>query len=253
MRSSLATALLLVLTACKGCEEQPAEPPMALPEAADEAIFASVERLGPHRCVATVTRQDTRDGTAAAPEELAVEIAWRDWDRFRYARTVNGEPASEVIVVDGRPWARTRGGRWEEREDAETWRVQLQSTWDTWDEALEPFGGRLALSETGRELIEGRWARRFTVALAPEPEGVQKRGRKPAFTPISLSGTVWLDEATAVRLLAEVQGEVQQGNLRRAITLRLARSDFGEDLGIRRPQVEGGAGRPGRTVPATGP
>ncbi len=225
--------LLLLLVACKGCSEEPEQPTMTLPEAADEAIFASVEKLGPHRCMATWSRADTRAGASAGGHEQAVEIAWRDWDRFSVRRLTNGEPSTEVIVVGGHPWTRNRGGRWERREDAETWRVQLQNTWDTWDEALEPFGDRVQLTETGRELIEGRWARRFTVALGPEKPS---KGRRPAFTPRSLSGTVWLDELTAVRLLAEVEGVVTQGNLERKITLRLVRSDFGADLGIRVPR-----------------
>lgn len=226
--------LLLSIGACRGCESQPETPPMTLPQAADKAIFASVEQLGPHRCIATISRQDTRDGVASASHQQATEVDWRDWDRFKITRVSDGHPASDVVVVGGVPWARSGSGAWEQRDDAETWRTQLQSTWDSWDEALEPFADRIALTETGRELIEGRWARRYTVALAPEPDK-KVRGRKAAFTPLSLSGTVWLDELTAVRLLAEVEGTVAQGNLQRQITLRLSRSDFGKDLGIRVP------------------
>ncbi len=232
--------LLLTLSACRGCGEEEVEPTMTLPEAADEAIFASVEKLGAHRCMATFSRKDVRDGVAAGGQEQAVDIAWRDWDRFKVTRLTNGEPSSEVIIVGGRPFARTMGGRWEEKEDAETYRVQLQSTWDTWDEALEPFGDRIALTEVGRELIEGRWSRRFAISLKPAPAAT---GRRAAFTPRSLSGTVWLDELTAVRLLAEVEGVLTQGNLQRTITLRLVRSDFGEDLGIRAPELGGANGR----------
>lgn len=226
--------LLLCIAGCRGCKSEPETPPMTLPQAADQAIFASVEKLGPHRCVATISREDTRDGTVSASHQQATEIDWRDWDRFKVTRVSDGHPSSEVVVVGGIPWARSGNGAWDQREDAETWRTQLQSTWDSWDEALEPFEGRIALTENGRELIEGRWARRFSVGLAPEP-AAKARGRKPAFTPLSLSGTVWLDELTAVRLLAEVEGTIAQGNLQRRITLRLSRSDFGKDLGIRVP------------------
>jgi hypothetical protein len=177
-----------------------------------------------------------KSGAASASHQQATEIDWRDWDRFKVTRVSDGHPSSEVVVVGGVPWARSGNGTWEQRDDAETYRTQLQSTWDSWDEALEPFEGRIALSETGRELIEGRWARRFTVGLAPEP-ATKTHGRKSTFTPTSLVGTVWLDELTAVRLLAEVEGTVAQGNLQRTITLRLSRSDFGKDLGIRVPEA----------------
>lgn len=242
---------LILVLGCRSCEEAPPEPEMTLTEAADEATFASVEKLGPHRCTSTITRVDSRDGVAGAAHVEVAEISWRDWDRFRLSRVMDGEPVSDVIVVGGKPWAREYDGPWDARDDAEIFRVQLQSTWDSWDTALEPFGERITFTEVGRELIEGRWAHRFSVSLAPDPaaattaegappkkEKKKERARRASFTPLTLTGTVWIDEISAVRLLAEVEGQVKQGNLVRSISLKLARSAFGEDLNIDPPPKE---------------
>jgi len=66
-----------------------------------DAFFASVEQLGPHRCIATISRQDTRDGVASASHQQATEVDWRDWDRFKITRVSDGPPASDVVVVGG--------------------------------------------------------------------------------------------------------------------------------------------------------
>lgn len=258
--------LLLLLTAtlgCKGCEEPPAAPVVTLPEAADEATFASVEKLGPHRCTSSITRVDSRDGKTGAAHTEVAEIAWRSWSRFRFTRTLDGRLVSDAVVVDDKPWARAYDGPWEAREDAETFRVQLESTWDSWDTALEPFGERIVFTDAGRELIEGRWAQRYTVSLGPDPEAAtagaapaspedpasatagqraapkkKARAHRSGFTPLSLNGTVWIDEQSAVRLMASVEGQVKQGNLVRSISLKLSRSDFDVDLNIDPPPKE---------------
>lgn len=244
---------LALALGCRGCREAEVEQGMTLTEAADEATFASVEKLGPHRCLSSITRTDRRDGVAGPSHVEVAEIAWRSWDRFRLTRVMDGQPVSDAIVAAGKPYARTYQGPWEAREDAETFRVQLQSTWDSWDTAMEPFGDRVVFNEVGRELIEGRWARKFEVSLGPDPQDPaataaadeaappkkkkkkKKAAHRASFTPVSLSGAVWVDEQSAVRLLASVEGQVQQGNLVRSVVLKLTRSDFGADLDIDPP------------------
>ena len=213
---------LALALGCRGCSEPPVEQGMTLTEAADEATFASVEKLGPHRCLSSIVRTDSRDGVAGASHTEVAEIAWRSWDRFRVTRVMDGQPVSDAIVVGGKPWARSYQGPWEAREDAETFRVQLQATWDSWDPAMEPFGERVA----------------FTASSLPKKKKKKKVAHRSGFTPVALSGAVWLDEQSAVRLLASVEGQVSQGNLVRSIQLKLTRSDFGEDLNIDPPPKE---------------
>lgn len=237
-RALLALAIA-VPAACKGCQSEPT-PEITLSEAADKVIFASVEKLGAHHYIGRITRADSRDGTPTTSHEETVDLGWEDWDHFRCARLINGELASEVMVADGVPWVRKAKGRWDRRDDVEPHRVQLQATWDTWDEALEPFGDQVLLTEQGQELIEGRNTTRYAVSLvaAPKPEEKQKKkaATRSHFTPLSLSGTVWVDQATAVRLVGDVQGAVQQGTLTRTISLRFARSGFGEAQDIHSPE-----------------
>ena len=229
-----ATALLCLvvpLGACKGCKTEQVQT-ITLPEAADKAIFATVEQLGPHRCLASVVRTDFKDGVERASHEETVDVAFRSWDRFRVQRLMDGRNVSEIVVVRGKAWMRQAEGPWDERDDAETSRVQLQNTWDIWDEALEPFLDRVQLTEEGKDLLEGRPTQRYAVGLTPLlPD--QKLGE--GLQPSSLLGTVWIDEAPAVRLMAQVEGTLTDGSRSRTVRLKLARSDFGVDLGIRAP------------------
>lgn len=225
---------LLVLNALPGCKpEAPAEPPLTLAAASTRATFGTVEQLGPHLARASITRTDLRDGKETASHTEVSEIGWQDWDHFRYKRVQDGDPAIEVLVVGGRAWARQGDGPWQARKDPEPFRVQLRTTWDAWDQALEVFGERVQLDEQTAEVVDGRPARRYAVALTALPEGT--KARKRGFEPVRLSGLVWLDEATAVQLTAAVEGEVRQGNLLRRITLKLARSGWGQDLGLAAP------------------
>ena len=226
----IAAALVAALVAC---DPKPPDPELTLADASEDVIFASVERLGPHRYVASATRTDTRQGRAMADRAETVDIGWESWDRFRYERVVNGSQTMSVIVSDGTPYARHASGSWERKEDAEPYRVQLQSTWSLWDEALEIFGDRVELTLDGEDIVEGRRATRYQVSLRPLPEGAKLRAS--AFEPTSLSGLVWLDEATAVRLTARVEGEARRGDLVRKVTLRLVRSDFGAPQDIAAP------------------
>lgn len=242
------TAALLLLTGA-GCSRTPPPPEVTLAQASDQVIFASVETLGPHRTVASIVRTDLRDGAEVNSHESLLDLAWQDWDNFRVRRLVDGEPVSESVVVKATAWSSQAGGGWSRREDAEPYRVQLQSTWNAWDDAFDTFRDRITLTEEGQEIIEGRRARRYAVSLTPLSPTAKAPRNSRRFEPVSLSGTVWIDEATAVRLVAQVEGELHRGDLTRRITLRLARSDFGADLGLQPPEAARDATLPSPSVP----
>ena len=159
------------------------------------------------------------DGVEVSKRRERVRIQWTDWDRFRYRRTVDGDVVSDVRAVDGKVEVRRGKGDWAARDDIEPYRVQLQTTWSTWDEVLELFGDRVSLVEEATEQLGGREVRRHRLELGPAIPGVDD----DAWTPVRLGGTVWIDAATAVRLKAEVEGAVQQGNLERQVTLSFER------------------------------
>lgn len=230
-----------------------------LGEASQEIQFESVDRLGPHRFLASIRHRILREGTSVDRTDEAVEIRWQDWDTFEYRRVVDAELQSAVVAVDGRPWTLRSRGRWELREDAEPYRLDLRQSWNAWDQALEPFRDHIELEEEGSELFEGRAVRRYAVRLKDDPpaespeRGKGKRRRKlhqPAQPDVlvSLSGRVWIDEATAVRLQAEVSGELEQRGRRRTVDLQLTRSGIGLPQDIEPP-----AGAPQRLRPASLP
>lgn len=223
----------------------------ATPEGPDLGVvstqvqFESVDRLGPHVFVGRVRRSVARAEGVPERTDEAVEIRWQDWDNFEYRRVAEGQLQSAVITVDARAWALRSRGRWEPREDAEPYRVDLRHSWNAWDDALEPFKDRLALVEEGTELYEGRPVRRYRVTLRPEePEAAPskaKRKRKlhvPAHTDklLALDGFVWVDEGTAVRVNAEVNGEWEQDGRLRTVQLQVNRSGLGKDPGIAPPK-----------------
>ena len=210
-----------------------------LGDASQEVQFESVDALGPHLYLASIRHRITRSDGSTERSDEAVEIRWQDWDTFTFRRVVDAQLQSAVVTVDGRPWSLRSKGRWERREDAEPYRLDLRQSWNAWQQALEPFDGRIDFEEEGTELFEGRVVRRYAVSLAPEPEEVaeergkgkrrRKRRHKPAkpVTLVALEGRVWVDEGTAVRLQAEVSGELEQRGRRRTVELQLTRSGIG--------------------------
>ena len=229
--------MLVGLTLVCACHDEPLEPPPSLAETSQEVQFASVDRLGPHHLLSTITTTESRDGREVSSAEETVEIRWQDWDHFVFSRTRDGHPVSAVTVAGSHAWLRRTDGAWVRKDDAEPYRIQLRTTWNTWDQALELFADRIALTEQGADVVEGRSARVYAVSLAPLPElppGTAARVRA-AGQPVSLAGRVWIDEATAVRLQADVRGVFERGNRTREISLKLTRSAVGQDQGISRP------------------
>lgn len=223
--------MVLVWLGCESCEEAPPpEVPITLAEASEEVTFASTEAIGTHTFLATTSREEHRRNRVTSSHEEVVEIHWQDWDNFRYRRLVDEQTVSESAVIEGVAYTR-KGGAWKKRGDAETYRMQLRTTWNIWDQTLKVFGERVVMEEVGTDTIEGRPARRFSLSLGPESPRRSKATQQEQ--PLTLSGTFWVDEATAVRLTGELEGELGREGYRRAVTLKLARTNIGEPQQIR--------------------
>lgn len=225
-------ALACALSACS-----PSNAP-DLAAASTEAQFDSVAKLGPHTFSARIERQESIGSSAPIQRQEGVEIRWESWDAFESRRLVNGEQVSCVRVVDGRAWSQRRDGTWVERGDPEPARQELRLAWNSWEQALEPFDDHVDLTGEASEVVEGRRARRFTVALAaqdpdpsPPPAKAKRRRRRRGDADqrsyLALSGDVVIDEATAVRLLATVRGEWADGERTHTVSLDLSRAGFG--------------------------
>ena len=235
-----------------------------LSDASQEVQFESVDRLGPHLYLASIRHRAARADGAVDRTDEAVEIRWQDWDTFAFRRVVDAQLQSAVVTVEGRPWSLRSKGRWERREDAEPYRLDLRQSWNAWEQALEPFDDRIVLEEEGSELFEGRAVRRYTVSLAPESDddavlarGKGKRRRQTRHQKassvqlLSLTGRVWVDEGTAVRLQADVTGELEHRGRRRTVELQLTRSGIGQSQDIEPPVGAGQRLRPASLPDAT--
>lgn len=221
--------------------------------ASEDIVFDSMDKLGPHHSLARLRQTVTRPGLEPQASEDAVEIWWQDWDHFEHRRVADGRLASGVRVMAGTPYVSRPGAdeRWDERPDADPYRLELRAAWNLWDQALGPFEGRILYEDQGAEVIEGRPVRRYALSLAPlpeveapEPAAKAKRKAKakakappaaPADPLLSLSGSLWLDTATAVRLVAEVEAARSQGERRVEASFQLAVSAIGADQGLKLP------------------
>ena len=202
---------------------------------ADQITFKSVESLGAHHMLATV-RQDTQwgDGGVESHEE-SVELAWNNWDNFHLRRVVRGATVAETIVVQGQSYHRGKGPGWQEEVDAEPARMRVRTSWNVWDTAMDVFASRTTLTESERSVVDGRPATRFELALSPLPPDA--RVKSSAMSPKDISGEVWLDEKTAVRLAADVNATVTRKGMSRTTILHLRRGNIGQDQTIQAPKI----------------
>lgn len=212
-------------------------PPLTLAEASEQVTFASTEALGRHRFLATTERVERRSGSEQSRHTEVVEVRWEDWDNFRYRRSVDERPVEEVIVSGGEGWLR-RGSSWERVADAEPHRTQLRMSWNAWEQAARLFGDRLSLQRAGTESVQGRPAQRYAVSLGEESMATRPGPRMQGkMTPVSLEGTLWVDEATAVRLTGQLQGTLERDGYEKELRLQLARTEIGASQDIKPPMV----------------
>ncbi len=221
------TALLCSLTACGGGQRCAggSVSDQSLTEAAEEISFGEIVGLGPHRMQAVVTRSSVRDGERRMLSEEQLQLVWQDWNNFQLRRLQNDRIAVDHLVSDGAAWVENERGELEQRGDPEPLRMEMRVAWDVWGQNTSPFQRHLRLDYVGEGVLEGRVARQYSLGL--EPPDPRER---PRLVPVSLSGKLWLDEESAVRLMAEVQGSWShrgREQLVHEISIILVRSDFG--------------------------
>jgi len=220
---------MLLLVACGSSE--PAVSEVTLAEASEKVTFASVESIGAHTYLATSVRIEERRGREVSRHEEVVEIRWQDWDNFSHRRTVDDRTAADIVVVDGVAWSRRLGGPWKQKRDAESSRIQLKTTWDSWEQTISAFGDLVVMTEGDVEPVEGRVARHFVLSLSELPPAGDD-----ATQPIALSGDLWVDEASAVRLTGKVDGILGRDGYRRHIALQIARTAIGMPQNLTLPE-----------------
>jgi hypothetical protein len=229
VRRGISLAVLALSLHCGGRSNDET----SLDEVASQINFKSVETLGKHHMLATIRQETTWSDGGKEVHEETVELAWNDWDSFHLRRIVRGATASETIVDQGQAFHRNRGPVWQKEIDVEPARMRVRTSWSAWDTAMEVFTGRVKLTAAEHSIVDGRAAQRFEVSLAPLESG--RRIRSGMMVPQSISGEVWLDEGTAVRLAADVQATVSLKGMTRKISLHLRRSSIGAPQTISAP------------------
>lgn len=222
MLLTISTTVLATILSCSG-DEPPAEVQIA--DASAQVTWESTALLGPHRFESSVTRTEYgRDSVDA------VEVKWADWESFEVIRRRNGELRSRVVMIDGAAW-QGDADRMRRTENVQLYRRELATSWNLWEEALSPFLFVMQLEKTGETVVEGRPALVYAVSLDPTKEAPGSGHR-----PDALSGTVTVDEGTAVRLLGDVTGTyTTKGGDQRKVVVKLQRSEIGTVPELREP------------------
>lgn len=221
--------LLWMLIACSGEPTSAPGETITLAEASNKITHGTMAELGSHLLEATIERTwSSAQGTRQATE--AMQLRWGDLDNWSMTWSRDGRVRNEMVVYEGVAWTGS-GGALQRRGDAEPYRVQLASSWDPWTLALDQFSGLVGLVFEGDEVIENRKAQRHKVTLLPTPPKSRR-----TWNPTVLEGTVWLDEALAVRLLGEIHGVAATERETLDMRLRFAVSKIGEDVEVKNPE-----------------
>ena len=130
----------------------------------------------------------------------------------------------QELVIDDRPW-QSNGKTWREGDDPESYRNQLKLSWDIWGRVYRSFSTNAKWTEEAVEALGNRSVQRYSVTYIP-PES------QPAYglIPVSLSAIVWVDQATAVRLLGEMTAVRENEGYQQTQVLRLERDPSGESF-----------------------
>lgn len=203
-----------------GCASDVDLQPDDLVEASQKVIFAATETIGPHRFQAISTRQEYRGDSLELESTEILDIEWHSWDSFSFAHTVDGESTLEVVVTNGACWKKMYGGEWERRLDAEPYRVQLRQKWNVWERVTQPFEMGLSFISIGEEQIEDRSTHHYQLDFT----GVENS--QSGLKPERISGDIWVDTATAVRLLGNVRAELSSDSYLKVLSLKLSRTEI---------------------------
>jgi hypothetical protein len=246
---AMALAFSPLLASCR-CGGQP-QPVSTTAPAEENALVRSLQSLGPHRMEATTIRRTLdEDGSIAQETDEQLVIAWQDWDDFRIRRLVDGKVSEHELVVRGNAYSLGSMGRLAPADSPDPFRERLRMSWDVWDSCLDPFQAVVRLASPVDEIVQGRSAVHYTIALADalgfptSGQGGALSGAEPprnAFEPIALSGSVWVDKITGTRLKADVTGtwkDLAADAATHELVFRMARSQIGHLQEIKPPQAE---------------
>ncbi len=258
-------ALLALLS---GCTNAPVEVAPITPEAASEQVtFGTLQDLGSFTFQYS-SRDERKVAAGSSVRETAGSLKWKDRDNWEYTTVNDGIPATHWLIFGARAWEGLSGAPLASKGDPEPLRAQLALGWDPWEDIVAMTGGRIVYGPGVAETVDGRAATRHDLSLGPSAApAARKRIIGQALFPTSLTGQVWIDDATSVRLLADVvvaannvppapvvdDGVAPQAppedpgdRLReRTLSVKLAVTGLGQDPGVSAPP-----GSPSSPVPS---
>lgn len=194
----------LLIAGCTGTVAP--TPEVVTPERASEQVtFGTLQDIGAFTFEYSTRDARTASGTTTV-REAAGSLKWKDRDRWEYTTVQDGVPATHWLVYDARAYQALSGGPLRLKGDPEPLRAQLALGWDPWDDVVAITGGRITYGAGVPETLDGRDAMRHTLSLTPVPPPRRASARLgAALSPVTLSGQVWIDTATSVRLMADLE------------------------------------------------
>jgi len=223
----------LVLSACTSDQDTvKTEAAKTLMEASTEVIFASAEALGPHRLRTVLTVTEYHNGAQSSEHQEIQIIDWVDWDNWHVERSVDNETVEDVWIVNGQTFEK-RSGSILAKRDGEPYRVQLRNTWNQWESTMRPFNAVVSWEKQQQETLFDRKSQVYQGQR--DPNKVQSASLKVK----NFTSTIWVDENTAVRLLGQMEGLLQNGTYEKQVDLKLERLDINSEVVSERIQELG--------------
>ena len=224
---------MIWIFACTLLPEESPEDKLAA--ASNTVIFASVEKLGPHLYEAKTRRKEIREGKITSNHDETIIIDWQDWDNFRYSRTLDTKEVSNLIVSDHVPWLKGTSQKWTKYEDAEPYRTELRTSWNTWEQYVGRYEHLITWKPIGEDRLSDRTVTRYEILYQPD-DTTRKQLEPQNLRLSSLSGSIAVDQATAVRIYVELELVLTGENYNKEIDLQIKRTDIGVQKNIPPPQ-----------------
>jgi len=217
-------AMLLTscLDSCRSATDPGPEPlgPNAVVELGPPPMSPGTLRaLGPHVWEASLDMKGDRAGFWPT-REVVSKLVWADIDRSLFEEITPGRMHREIHVGDDLYRLTQVDGQYRKTRKLGGNTIVQMRTMSLWEQATNGFSRQLAWSKIGEDGIDGRPVTVWKLELAPPPALDSIEAVAPeiaasklglATTPIALTGTVYVDNATGNRLLAELEGRFSAG------------------------------------------
>ena len=215
----LAVALFLTscLDSCSRAPEEAVEVPdkdVAYDRGPPPMSPGTLRALGPHLWDASLDIRGDKAGLWPS-REIVSKLVWADIDRSHFEQIQGGTFQQEIRVGESVYRLGSQDGLYRRAYEPAGNTIIMLRTLDLWEQAISGFARQVGWRRVGADNVDGRPVTVWQIELAPPPAldggtlvtpDVAARKLGLPTTPLALSGTVYIDDATGSRLLAEVEG-----------------------------------------------